>query len=130
VKKVKCNFCGAEIEKGTGMLHAYKDGTVYSFCSRKCEANMLKLKRKPQKAKWTARYHEEKAIRMHGKEKKEKAVKKEKAKTKATRAERRAKRDEKKKALKAKKKELKKQGKEKPKAEKEEVGAPAPEEAK
>ena len=112
---MKCNFCGAEIEKGTGMLHAYKDGTVYSFCSRKCEANMLKLKRKPQKAKWTARYHEEKAIRMHGKEKKEKAVKKEKVKTKASRAERKAKRDDKKKAIKAKKKELKKQGKEKPK---------------
>jgi len=107
---MKCSFCGTEMAKGTGMLHAYKDSTIYSFCSRKCETNMLKLKRKPQKVRWTARYQEEKSIRMHGKEKKEKVVKTEKVKAKATRAERKAKREEKKKTIKAKKKELKKGG--------------------
>lgn len=101
---MKCKFCGTNIEKGTGIVHAYKDGSVYPFCSRKCETNMLKLKRKPQRVKWTARYHEEKAIRMHGKEEKEKKVKKEKVKKKATRAERKAKRE----AKKAEKKKVKK----------------------
>ena len=93
---MKCKFCGAEIKKGTGILHAFKDGTVYAFCSRKCETNLLKLKRKPQRVKWTARYHEEKEIRMHGKEEKVKKVKKEKVKKKATRAERKIKREAKK----------------------------------
>ena len=94
---MKCSFCGTEMEKGTGMLHAYKDGSVYPFCSRKCEKNMLKLKRKPQRIKWTARYHEEKAIRMHGKGEKKaekEAVKKDSKK--ASRAERKAKRETKK----------------------------------
>lgn len=107
---MRCNFCGADIAKGTGMIHAYRDGTIYSFCSGKCEANMLKLKRKPQKVKWTARYHEEKAIRMHGKEKKAEKTEKRVTKKKTTRAERKAKREtkkaekKKKKAVPAKKK--------------------------
>jgi len=100
---MKCVFCGTNIPKGTGMLHAYKDGTIYSFCSRKCETNQLKLKRKPQKVKWTARYHEEKQIRIHGKEKKKVVVKKE-TKKKTTRAERKTKRE----AKKAEKKKQKK----------------------
>ena len=99
---MKCNFCGVDIQKGTGMIHAYKDGTVYSFCSRKCETNMLKLKRKPQRVKWTARYHEEKAIRMHGKEKKVLKTK-ETTKKKTSRADRRAKREAKKAEVKKKK---------------------------
>ncbi|MCK4327853.1 MAG: hypothetical protein KAW41_05310 [Candidatus Diapherotrites archaeon] len=122
--RVKCNFCGTDMAKGIGILHAYRDGTVYSFCSRKCETNMLKLKRKPQKVKWTARYHEEKAIRMHGKEKKEKAVKKEQVKAKTTRAERKAKREEKKKAIKAKKKAMRKGAK--PKKAEKKAGVSAP----
>ena len=100
---MKCRFCGAEIKKGTGILHVYKDGTIYPFCSRKCETNFLKLKRKPQRVKWTARYHEEKEIRMHGKEEKVKKEKKEKVKKKATRAERKTRRE----AKKAEKKKVK-----------------------
>ncbi len=30
-----------------------KDGTIYNFCSGKCEKNMLKLKRKSSALKWT-----------------------------------------------------------------------------
>lgn len=106
---MKCSFCGTEIVKGTGFLYVYKDGTIHNFCSRKCEANMLKLKRKPQKVKWTARYHEEKNIRMHGKEKKKTiSTKKETTKKKASRAERKAKREAKKAAIAKKKKEIEK----------------------
>jgi large subunit ribosomal protein L24e len=94
VISVKCSFCGADIPVGTGVLQAYKDGSLYPLCSRKCEVNMLVLGRKPQKAKWTHRYHEEKAIRVHGGEKAdvvEKVV--EKVIRKGARADRKAKRE-------------------------------------
>ncbi len=38
---------------GTGKLFAKTDGTILYFCSRKCEKNMLKLKRKARDFKWT-----------------------------------------------------------------------------
>lgn len=49
----KCSFCKEDIEKGTGKIFVKKDGKVLNFCSRKCEKNMLKLKRKPANLKWT-----------------------------------------------------------------------------
>ncbi|MBU7009969.1 MAG: 50S ribosomal protein L24e [Theionarchaea archaeon] len=49
---MKCNFCGKEIEKGTGKMYVRKDGSVLYFCSGKCEKNMIKLGRKPRKFKW------------------------------------------------------------------------------
>lgn len=48
----KCSFCGNDIEKGTGKIYVKKDGKILHFCSRKCQKNMLKLKRKPTKLKW------------------------------------------------------------------------------
>lgn len=53
---VKCSFCGKVIQKGTGKMFVRKDGKVFSFCSSKCEKNLLKLKRKPRKFKWTKYY--------------------------------------------------------------------------
>lgn len=50
---VKCNFCGKDIEKGTGMMLVKTDGRIHYFCSTKCEKNLLKLKRKPREYKWT-----------------------------------------------------------------------------
>jgi large subunit ribosomal protein L24e len=72
---MKCSFCGEEIEKGVGKVYAFRDGSLFYFCSSKCEKNLLKLKRKPQKVKWTKRYHAEKAIRVGAAEKKGKPVK-------------------------------------------------------
>ena len=54
--KLKCSFCGSEIERGTGKLYVRKDGSVLRFCSSKCEKNLLKLKRKARKFKWTNYY--------------------------------------------------------------------------
>ncbi|MCK4310479.1 MAG: 50S ribosomal protein L24e [Methanomicrobia archaeon] len=59
-----CSFCGKEIEPGTGMMYVRKDGTVFTFCSSKCERNMIKLKRKPRKVKWTQTYRKEKMLRV------------------------------------------------------------------
>jgi len=51
-----CSFCGREIEVGTGKMFVKRDGKIFYFCSRKCEKNMLELKRNPRKLKWTKYY--------------------------------------------------------------------------
>jgi large subunit ribosomal protein L24e len=55
----KCTFCSIEVEKGTGKLFVYASGKTASFCSSKCEKNLLKLKRKPLKVRWTEAYRRE-----------------------------------------------------------------------
>jgi len=51
-----CSFCRSEIERGTGKLHAKRDGTSVYFCGSKCEKNALKLGRNPRHLKWTGAY--------------------------------------------------------------------------
>ncbi len=53
---MKCTFCGDEIPQGTGKMYAKNDGSVYYFCSRKCEKSLLKLKRDPKRVRWTEAY--------------------------------------------------------------------------
>ena len=64
-----CSFCGSVIEKGTGKIFAKKDGTIFNFCSRKCEKNLLELGRSAQKVKWTAAHHKAKEIMKKGESK-------------------------------------------------------------
>ncbi len=52
---VKCTFCKKEIPRGTGMMYAKNDGKIFHFCSKKCDKNLLKLKRKPVKQKWVTK---------------------------------------------------------------------------
>lgn len=54
VERRICNFCGEGIEPGTGKMFIKKDGTIFYFCSSKCEKNSLKLKRIPREIKWTS----------------------------------------------------------------------------
>jgi large subunit ribosomal protein L24e len=51
-----CTFCGSEIEPGTGKMFVKRDGTIFYFCSSKCEKNQIKLKRVPRRTEWTERY--------------------------------------------------------------------------
>ncbi|MEM4267103.1 MAG: 50S ribosomal protein L24e [Candidatus Nanoarchaeia archaeon] len=51
-----CTFCGERIEKGTGKMFVFKTGKIAYYCSTKCEKNMLKLRRKARKLKWTKHY--------------------------------------------------------------------------
>lgn len=60
---VKCSFCGAEVERGTGVMFVKADGTTYYYCSRKCEKNMLKLGRIPRNVRWTAEFRKFKGKR-------------------------------------------------------------------
>jgi len=53
---VKCSFCGYDVEPGTGKRYVQDNGTVFDFCSSKCEKNRLKLKRIPRKITWTQDY--------------------------------------------------------------------------
>ncbi len=61
----KCSFCGLELPKGTGKMYVKKDGKILFFCSRRCEKNLLKLKRVPRETQWTDEY-----ARLHKKDKK------------------------------------------------------------
>ncbi|RLG22115.1 50S ribosomal protein L24e [Methanosarcinales archaeon] len=47
-----CSFCGRKIEPGTGKMFVKRDGTIYFYCSSKCEKNHA-LKRIPRKVRWT-----------------------------------------------------------------------------
>ena len=51
-----CSFCGDDIEPGTGKMFVKKDGTIFYFCSAKCEKNQLRLGRVPRRVKWTKRF--------------------------------------------------------------------------
>ncbi|MFQ6051902.1 MAG: 50S ribosomal protein L24e [Candidatus Hydrothermarchaeota archaeon] len=53
-EKRKCSFCKNDMKPGTGKMFVKNDGTIFYFCSSKCEKNMLKLKRIPRKVKWTS----------------------------------------------------------------------------
>ncbi|MFA5141785.1 MAG: 50S ribosomal protein L24e [Candidatus Woesearchaeota archaeon] len=50
----KCTFCGTDINPGTGLMYVKVDGKIMYFCSRKCEKNMIKLKRKPNTTNWSS----------------------------------------------------------------------------
>jgi len=56
---VKCIFCGEVIQSGTGKMYVQTDAKVLYFCSKKCERNMLNLKRKPYQVKWSERFKKE-----------------------------------------------------------------------
>jgi large subunit ribosomal protein L24e len=47
-----CSFCGEKIEPGTGKMYVRKDGTIFYFCSSKCQNN-YRLKRVPRRVVWT-----------------------------------------------------------------------------
>ncbi|RJQ20220.1 50S ribosomal protein L24e [Candidatus Woesearchaeota archaeon] len=49
----RCTFCKHILEHGTGTMYVKTDGTVFHFCSMKCEKNQLKLGRVPRYTRWT-----------------------------------------------------------------------------
>jgi len=102
-----CTFCGKTFPKATGKMYVKKEGTVYFFCSSKCEKNMILLKRKPRKVGWTDEYHKVKKIeRGVGKVKTEVVKAEKKIRTKKVdhkKIKKKAKRTEKRKKAKVKK---------------------------
>ncbi|MFB6155588.1 MAG: 50S ribosomal protein L24e [Haloferacaceae archaeon] len=48
-----CDYCGADIEPGTGTMFVHTDGTIVHFCSSKCEKN-ADLGREARDLEWTA----------------------------------------------------------------------------
>lgn len=47
-----CTFCGEKVEPGTGKMYVRKDGTIFYFCSSKCQNN-FRLGRVPRRVEWT-----------------------------------------------------------------------------
>ena len=47
-----CDYCGADVEPGTGTMFVAVDGTVTHYCSAKCEKN-ADLGREPRDLEWT-----------------------------------------------------------------------------
>jgi len=56
---MKCSFCDKNIKEGTGKMFVKNDGTIYYFCSRKCEKNM-NMGRNPKKMKWAKKLKQSK----------------------------------------------------------------------
>lgn len=52
VEQRNCSFCGGPIEPGTGKMFVRRDGTIYYFCSAKCQNN-FRLGRAPRRVLWT-----------------------------------------------------------------------------
>ena len=48
-----CDYCGDDIEPGTGTMYVRIDGTVTHFCSSKCEKN-ADIGRESRDLEWTA----------------------------------------------------------------------------
>ncbi|PSQ47758.1 50S ribosomal protein L24e [Halobacteriales archaeon SW_6_65_15] len=47
-----CDFCGSDIEPGTGTMFVRTDGSTVHFCSAKCEKN-ADLGREARDLEWT-----------------------------------------------------------------------------
>ena len=52
VDSFTCTFCGSGIEPGTGKMFVKRDGTIFYFCSTKCQNNQ-RLGRVPRRVAWT-----------------------------------------------------------------------------
>lgn len=57
-----CSFCGIEVPKGKGKIYVKKDGSMFNFCSSKCEKNFLKLGRSVWSTRWTEAFHKQKEL--------------------------------------------------------------------
>ncbi len=66
-----CSFCGKAVLRGTGKIFVKKDGTIFNFCSMKCEKNLFKLNRKPSQTKWTNYYHKAKTVNLKAMQRRE-----------------------------------------------------------
>ena len=53
VRTRSCDYCGTDIEPGTGTMFVHVDGRVLHYCSSKCENN-ADLGRSARDLEWTA----------------------------------------------------------------------------
>jgi large subunit ribosomal protein L24e len=47
-----CDYCGDDIEPGTGTMFVHVNGSITHYCSAKCEKN-ADLGREPRDLEWT-----------------------------------------------------------------------------
>lgn len=46
---MKCSYCTAEMEKGTGFLYVRKNGNIKYYCSNRCYKLNVVYNRKPNR---------------------------------------------------------------------------------
>jgi len=49
---MRCSFCDSNMARGTGKMFVKKEGSIFYFCSGKCEKN-YGMGREKKKLKWT-----------------------------------------------------------------------------
>lgn len=59
---MKCSFCKATIRRGTGKMFVKNDGTIFYWCSSKCQKN-FKLGRSAKKVEWVKKTKKSKAAK-------------------------------------------------------------------
>ncbi|MFC6733100.1 50S ribosomal protein L24e [Haladaptatus sp. DYSN1] len=52
VRTRDCDYCGDDIEPGTGTMFVFTDGRTVNYCSSKCEKN-AELGRESRNLRWT-----------------------------------------------------------------------------
>ena len=52
-------------------MYVKKDGTIFYFCSSKCEKNLIKMRRNPRTVTWTGEYARVKKTTLEEKAKKQ-----------------------------------------------------------
>lgn len=57
----ECTFCGKLITPGTGKMYVKKDGTVFHFCSSKCQNAQVDRGFKARITPWTNLFNQIKA---------------------------------------------------------------------
>ena len=64
---VDCSFCGKSINPGTGKMYVKKDGSVFHFCSSKCQNAQTKKGFKNRITPWTNLFQSIKATKKEKK---------------------------------------------------------------
>ncbi len=91
---MECTFCKENIKPGTGLIYVKKEGAVFYFCSKKCERNLLNLRRNPAKLKWIKKEEKIKREKEEVIEKKRERKTKDKTKTRKRRERQKVKKSE------------------------------------
>ncbi|WP_338729262.1 50S ribosomal protein L24e [Haladaptatus sp. DJG-WS-42] len=73
VRTRDCDYCGDDIEPGTGTMFVFTDGRTVNYCSSKCEKN-AELGREARDVRWTEEGRRQSGVNKRASEKAEAAA--------------------------------------------------------
>lgn len=68
VRTRDCDYCGDDIEPGTGTMFVFTDGRTVNYCSSKCEKN-AELGREARDVRWTEEGRRQSGVNKRASEK-------------------------------------------------------------